>query len=316
MAATRRARRTTTASRGVADVRSRDCPQNTPIGYGERAAPGLAAEATCPRFSPPVGPRGRPLRGRGRAVVAVTPAFAVRHVGVTDADATGTTLAFDTELSNATLSAGRSLEQVAFALEVGGKRIVEGIVPRGVEVPPRGAVAITFPERIRYADLPGLLARPRSRAGSPSSSSRWRGCARRSRSSRSRSSTTATSIPKTPGVGLAGFRVISMNPLDAAVEVRVAVENENAFPLPPGNLSYRITLAGGDLSASEAALPAMAPGGKATVSIPLKISLRRAGTAVVKALRGDTAVVGLHALASVGPFAWPVDLEARLPTRP
>ena len=91
-------------------------------------------------------------------VVAVTPAFAVRHVGVTDADASGTTLAFDTELSNATLSAV-SLEQVAFALEVGGKRIVEGIVPRGVEVPPRGAVAITFRERIRYADLPGLLAK-------------------------------------------------------------------------------------------------------------------------------------------------------------
>lgn len=249
-------------------------------------------------------------------VVAVTPAFAVRHVGVTDADASGTTLAFDTELSNATLSAV-SLEQVAFALEVGGKRIVEGIVPRGVEVPPRGAVAITFPERIRYADLPGLLAKTALKGRVPF---------KLLATARVRTPLAVIeipvvydgdlSIPKTPGVGLAGFRVVSMNPLDAAVEVRVAVENENAFPLPPGNLSYRITLAGGDLSASEAALPAMAPGGKATVSIPLKVSLRRAGTAVVKALRGDTAVVGFHALASVGPFAWPVDLEARLPTRP
>jgi hypothetical protein len=34
----------------------------------------------------------------------------------------------------------------------------------------------------------------------------------------------------------------------------------------------------------------------------------------VKALKGDSALIGLHAVASIGPMDWPVDLEARLPT--
>jgi hypothetical protein len=248
--------------------------------------------------------------------VGVAPAFAIRGYGLRDADASGATVAFDAELANPSLGAV-SLERVAFALEVGGKRVVEGTVPREVEVPPGGAVVISFPERIRYADLPALalktaihgrvplrlvaIAVVRTSLAVLELPVAWDG---------------ELSIPKTPGVGLAGFRVISMNPFDAAVEVKVALENENAFPLPPGTLRYRVTVAGGDLSASEAVLPPIAPGGKATVAIPLKVSLRRAGTAVVKALQGDAAVVGLHALASVGPLEWPVDLEARLPTRP
>jgi hypothetical protein len=57
----------------------------------------------------------------------------------------------------------------------------------------------------------------------------------------------------------------------------------------------------------------VAPRAKTVVAIPIKVSVKRVGARVMKALRGEAAVVGLHAMANVGALAWPVELEARLP---
>lgn len=242
------------------------------------------------------------------------PAVALRGFTVGDADASAATLAFEAELSNPG-TAPVSLAALSYALEVDGKRIFEGTLAGGEDVPPGRAVTFSFPGRIRYADLPGLAAKTaigrrvpfrlvataevRTPAGTLALPVSYDG---------------ELSTPKRPGVGLAGLRIVSMNPFDAAVEVKVALENDNAFPLPSGTLRYRITIAGGDVSSAEAVIPAVAAGTKAVIAIPLKLSLRRVGAGVAKALKGSSAVVGLHALASLGPLAWPVDLEARLPT--
>lgn len=260
------------------------------------AAPALAGDA------PPV-------------VAAGTPGFALRGFEVRDVEASGATLVFDAEVSNPT-AAAVALAGVTFGLEVDGKRVVEGTLADGADVPPGGKLAIAFPGRIRYADLPGIAAKTalgrkvpfklvataqlRTPAGTLAVPVVYDG---------------ELSMPQRPGVGLHGLRIVSMNPFDAAIEVSVAVENENAFPLPAGSLQYRITIAGGDISSAQAALPEVAPRGKAVVAIPLKLSLRKVGRGVVQALKGDAAMVGLHAVATLAGLAWPVDLEARLPTR-
>jgi LEA14-like dessication related protein len=244
---------------------------------------------------------------------APRPEVAVQGFSVAAADAEGTTLLFAAELANPSPRPA-TLASISFALELGGKRLVEATVPCGEEASPGGQVALTFPARLRYADLPGLALKTVVGGRIP-----FRLVA--TFEVRTPLGTLAIpvvydgqlSMPSAPGVGLAGLRVVSWNPLDAAVEVKVAVENGNAFPLPAGLLRYRLTLAGGDLSEAEAALPAVSAGGKTVVAIPLKVSVRHVGARVMHALRGDAAVVGLHAVASVGALAWPVDLEARLP---
>ncbi len=252
---------------------------------------------------------------RADAPAAAAPGFALRGFDVRDVEASGATLVFDAEVSNPT-PAAVALAGVTFGLEVDGKRVFEGTLADGADVPPGGKVAIAFPGRIRYADLPGLAAKTalgrkvpfklvataqlRTPAGTLAVPVVYDG---------------ELSMPQRPGVGLHGLRIVSMNPFDAAIEVSVSVENENAFPLPAGSLQYRITIAGGDISTAALALPEVAPRGKAVVAIPLKLSLRKVGRGVVKALKGDAAMVGLHAVATLAGLAWPVDLEARLPTR-
>jgi hypothetical protein len=241
------------------------------------------------------------------------PGFAVTGFTVADVGADETTLSFDAELSNPT-SRGVSLAGVSFVLAIGGKRVLEGTAAGGEEVPPGRSLAVSFPGRVRYADLPGLAAKTVLGGRVP-----FRLLA--TAEVRTPAGTLALpfvydgdlSTPRPPDVGLAGLRVISWNPLDAAVEVSVALENANAFPLPAGLLRYRVSIAGGDLSEAEAPLPAVAPRAKTVVAIPIKVSVKRVGARVMKALRGEAAVVGLHAMASVGALAWPVDLEARLP---
>ena len=255
-----------------------------------------------------------PARAEVAELSGLVPTFALRGCSVDQVEASGATLAFDAHLANPT-AALVLLGGVTYALDVEGKRVFEGSVPGGVEVPAGGSAAVPLPGRVRYADLPGVAAKVALKKRVP-----YRLVAAAAvRTSGGDLTVPVTyegelSVPKPPGVGLAGLRITSMNPFDAAIEVRVALENENTFPLPAGVLRFRITVAGGDLSSAEAALPGVPAGGKVVVAIPLKVSLRRAASGVVKALQGDAALVGLHAVASIGDLAYPVDLEARLPT--
>jgi LEA14-like dessication related protein len=242
-------------------------------------------------------------------------ALALKDCSVDSVEASGTTLAFTAELSNPT-SERVMLGGVSYALDVEGKRVFEGAVPGGVEVPAGGSTSVPLPGRIRYADIPGFAAKValgkrvpyrlvvaaavRTAAGDVTVPVAREG---------------DLSVPRTPGFELEGLRIKSMNPAHAAIEVSVKVQNENSFPLPKGLLRYRISVAGGEIASAEGALPVIGPGEKASIAIPVKLSLRSAGRGVVKALKGDAALVGLHGVASVGELSFPVDLEAHLPTR-
>ncbi len=263
----------------------------------------------------------RPAGAQLAPAAAVVPAaldsklvFALRGCSVEAVEASGTTLAFKAELSNPTADAVL-LGGVSYALEVEGKRVFEGTVPGGIDVPAGGTASLPLPGRFRYADVPGVAAKIALKKGVP-----YRLAA--SAAVRTPAGDVSVpvahegelSVPKLPGFGLAGLRIASLNPFDAAVEVKVELENGNTFALPAGVLRYRITVAEGELASAEGVLPSLGPGAKATVAIPVKISVKKAGKGVFKALKGDAALVGLHGVASIGELAFPVDLEARLPT--
>ena len=255
-------------------------------------------------------------RADGPVAAAVDgPGFALRGASVGVVEASGTTLAFDAELSNPTPAPVCSAKCRSRSRSR-GSACSRGPCPAASTCRRAGAAKVPFPGRFRYADLPGVAAKVALGRRVP-----YRLVA--TAEVRTAAGTILVpvaydgdlSMPKLPELGLAGLRILSMNPFDAGVEVSVALENVNAFPLPAGLLRYRITIAEGELSSAEVALPAVGPGGKAVIAIPLKLSLKRVGKGVVTALKGDAATVGLHAVASVGELAYPVDLEARLPTR-
>jgi LEA14-like dessication related protein len=242
-------------------------------------------------------------------------AFALRGAAVDAIEASGATLAFSAELSNPT-PAPVLLGGVTYALDVEGKRIFEGTVPGGAEIPAGGSAAVPFPGRVRYADLPGVALKVAAKKPVP-----YRLSAAAAVRTGAGDVTVPVayegvlSLPQPPKVGLAGLRIRSMNPFDAAVEVSVEVENPNPFPLPLGLLAYRLTVAGGEIASAEVALPVVGSGQKAVIAVPVKISLKRAGKGVVSALKGDAALVGLSGVAAIGDLSYPVAHEARLPTK-
>src|SRR5262245_50760439 len=98
---------------------------------------------------------GTTLTAAADPPAAAGPEVAVQGFSVADADAEGTTLLFAGELSNPT-SRPATLSAISFALELGGKRLAEAKIACGEEAPPGGRVALSFPVRLRWADLPGL----------------------------------------------------------------------------------------------------------------------------------------------------------------
>jgi hypothetical protein len=241
------------------------------------------------------------------------PALGLAGVRAQQVSASGTTLAFDVVLTNPSDAAIR-VSGISFTVDVFGKRAIEGTLPAGAEVGARSSLEFPIVSDLRWADAPGMLVK------AVTSKAAYRlTVAVLIRTPLGEIALPLThdgelSVPKRPGFGLAGLRVASLNPLDAAVEVRVSMENENAFPLPAGLLKLQLSIAGADVTSTEVALPTVDPGAKVVVPIPVGVSLRRAGQGVFRALKGDTASVGLHATASIGGLAYPVDLEAQLPT--
>jgi LEA14-like dessication related protein len=280
------------------------------VGWGS-----LLATASAQEGADPVAAGSIDLPAEGGAVVR--PTFVIRGMSARDADAQGATLQFDGVVINST-AVPVTLARVTSNLELEeGKRLFEGTLPGGAVIDPGGVATVALPIQLSWTRVPGLAGRvvgmTTVRRAVPF---RFHATAYL----RTPTGPVACPIvyageidaPLRPTIRLRGGRILKANPFDAAIELKLVVENENPFPLPSGSLRYRITLAGGDVSASALTLPHLEPAEKATVRIPLSLSLKKLGSGAVKALKGDSAVVGFHALASIGAMEWPVDVETTL----
>jgi len=91
-----------------------------------------------------------------------------------------------------------------------------------------------------------------------------------------------------------------------ALDVRLRVENANAFPLPVGALTYGLRVGEQDLvTGGSHPLAAVPPGGHATISLPVRLSLAGAAESVRQIMRG--AEVHLRGLADFGSVEVPVE---------
>jgi LEA14-like dessication related protein len=245
------------------------------------------------------------------------PRLAFKSAAIETFDLDGATVAFTWEIENPNALAV-NLARAAYRIEVEGTRVAAGDLPTGLSIPANGKAPLTFPVRIRFRDVPGIV----SIIGSGKSELGYR----LSGSLGIRTPVGVVDLPmshddrvRLPGLprfAIDGLRVRSVSFSTVAVDVRLRVQNPNAFPLPEGQLAYALAIAGTSVARADGAQVRAVPGGgSAVLDIPVKIDVMSAGRVASDLARGGDVQVELTGNANVGGLPLPLDLRGRVPAR-
>jgi LEA14-like dessication related protein len=245
------------------------------------------------------------------------PKLTFRSASLQALDMEGATVAFSWDLENPN-GFGVDLARVGWNVEVEGTRIASGDLPGGLQIKANGTAPVTFPVRVRFQDVPGIV----SLLGSGKDVIRYRlggtlgvrtpiGILDLPLSHEDR-----LRLPSMPRFALEGLAIRSMSFDAVALDVRLRVKNPNAFPLPVGKLDYALAIGGASVAhAAGAELSSVAGGASAVVAIPLRLDVLSAGRAVSDLARGGDVQVDLTGNAVVAGIPLPLDLRGKLPAR-
>jgi LEA14-like dessication related protein len=246
-----------------------------------------------------------------------TPTLTFRSASVQALDLEGATLAFTWDLENPN-PFGVDLARIGWAVAVEGTRIAAGDLPGGLQIVANGTGPVTFPVRVRFQDVPGIV----SLLGSGKDALRYKldgtlgvrtplGILDLPLSHEDR-----MRLPSLPRFGLEGIAVRSLGFTEIVLDVRLRVRNPNAFALPVGSLAYALALGGAQVAHADGAELAGVPGGaSAVVAIPVRLNVMSAGRAAADLARGSEVQVDLSGTANVAGIPMPLDLKGRMPAR-
>ena len=204
------------------------------------------------------------------------------------------------------------LRRLDYRLEVEARQVAQGELPAGVDLRARGATPLAIPVRLRWRDVPDAVSLFLTRREVSYRVSGTAGIG-------SAVGTVAipfehdgrVALPRPPSVGIEGITMRDLSTDGVAVDLRLRIENDNAFPLPVGVLTYGLRVGESDvLSRGTYPLAAVPPRGAAVVTVPVRISLQGAADAVAELMRG--AALQLRGLAGYGEVETPVDTQGRL----
>jgi LEA14-like dessication related protein len=229
-----------------------------------------------------------------------------------DVDLEGATVALRWRIDNPN-AVGLRVIDLDYRLDVETHRAVTGSAGGGIRIPSRGSAPIELPVRVRYADVP-----PIAQALFTKETLAWRV------SGEAAIDTPVGAIripfshdgslpsPRPPRVSIEGLSVHDASLGGLTLDVRLRVENPNAFPLPLGALSYGLRLSGAEVAAAATHPLAPVAGGKAaTVVLPVHLAFAAAGSAARRALAGEATDVELRGSAAFGGLKLPLDLKGR-----
>jgi LEA14-like dessication related protein len=226
-------------------------------------------------------------------------------------DLEGVTIALHYQLQNPN-GFGLDLRRVAYKLEVEGHQVGQGELPQGVQIAASGTTPIAFPIRLRWRDIPAFTQVLLTK----------REVAYRVTGEAGVGSPVGTiglpfdhqdrvALPRLPSLAVESITVHDASLSNLALDVRLRIENANAFPLPVGALTYGLRVGDQDLlSGGNHPLVAVPAGGHATISVPIRLSVSGAAETVRQLMRG--AEVHLRGLADFGTMEVPVDGGARV----
>jgi LEA14-like dessication related protein len=244
------------------------------------------------------------------------PRLTFRSASLQALDLEGATIGFTYDVQNPN-SFGAKVARLSYGVEVEGTRVVTGEMPGGLTVPANGTAPMTFPVRVRFRDVPGIAALFGRRDAIAYRLSGTIGVETPlgvldlplSHEDR-------VTLPRLPDFAIEGLSIRNVSFTEIGLEVRVAVKNPNAFPIPAGSLDYALSLAGSSVARGDGRPTQVVPGrGKSVVAIPLTVNLAQVGRAAADLVRGGPVDVGLRGKADLAGIPLPLDLGARLPAR-
>jgi LEA14-like dessication related protein len=221
-----------------------------------------------------------------------------------------TALVFDCVLQNP-LSTPVALSGARWALDVEGTRVAEGELPGGMEVAPGASAPVRVAAPVRFSMVPKFgLAMAKN------------GEARYHLAMTASVATAAGPVdaplvhdstfrgPRMPKFSIDGIKVRSMSLKDTALDVRLAVENENDFAIPTGELGFELVLGGNRVAGAKATpLGELAPRSKGVIAVPLELSVFGAGKAAFDAIRRGKFDAGVKGTATYAGLPVPVDVQ-------
>jgi LEA14-like dessication related protein len=245
------------------------------------------------------------------------PKLTFKSAAVSALDLEGATLSLTWDLENPN-PFGVDLAKVAWTLDAEGKRVAQGDVPGGLQIRANGTSPVTFPVRVRFQDVPGIV----SLLGSGKDEIQYAvGATVGVRTPVGEldlpvKHADKVRLPSMPHFALEGLSVHSIG-FDAIVlEVRLRVRNPNAFPLPPGSLKCGLSLSGADVARAESVkVEPLAAHASGIVAIPVRVDVGSAGRVAADIARGAELQVSLAGDASLAGLSLPLDLKGHLPAR-
>jgi LEA14-like dessication related protein len=245
------------------------------------------------------------------------PRLTFRSATLQQVDLEGATLGFEFDLENPN-SFGLSVARLGYGVELEGTRVASGEMPGGLQIPAAGKAPVTFPVRVRYRDVPGIL----SLLGKQRDALAYKLSGTVGVKTPvgvidlPMSHAASLPLPKLPAFTLDGLAIRSVSLSQVALDLKVRVKNPNAFPIPAGKLDYALALAGAQVArGDDRALGAVPGAGSAVVSIPVQLNLAEAGRAASELVRGTPVDVSLRGTADVGGLPVPLDLGGRMPAQ-
>jgi LEA14-like dessication related protein len=244
------------------------------------------------------------------------PHLTFRSASLDALDLEGATVGFHYDLENPN-GFGVSVARLGYAVEIEGKRVASGDLPGGLEIRASGTAPVTFPVRVRFRDVPGIVSLIGKRDRLPYRLSGTVGVKTPlGVLDLPLSHEDTLALPRMPDFAIDGLSIRSVGLDSVALDVRVAVRNPNGFAIPAGRLDYALSIGGSPVATGDGrALQAVAANGGTVVSIPVRVSYAGAGRAAADVARGGAVDVALRGTADVGGVAVPLDLAARLPAR-
>lgn len=205
------------------------------------------------------------------------------------------------------------LAQVAYQLEVEGRRVVSGAPKQGLNIRPRRKQTLSFPATIHFLDViptvgalfskkslgyrasgrigvdtpVGVIALPLSKSGD-------------------------IAVPKLPKVRITGIQAPRVTPQGAQLTLGLSVENTNPFPLPLQGIDWAFQVDRHRVATGSAAGATVAGSRTQRVQIPIQLGAGAVAGAARTLLTGGTADVGLQGNLRLGKVNAPLHLTERL----
>jgi LEA14-like dessication related protein len=245
------------------------------------------------------------------------PRLTFRSAALEALDLEGATVGFRFDVENPN-GFGVDLARVGWGIEVEGTRVAAGDLAGGLEVPAKGTAPVTFPVRVRFRDVPGIVSLLGS--GKDRIAYRLSGAIGVSTPigvvDLPMSHAGDLELPALPRFGVEGLAVRSVSLSSIGLALRLRVRNPNGFALPAGKLDYALAIGGAPVARAEgASLAPVAAGATSILEIPVRVDVTNAGRAATDLARGAEVQVGLRGTADLAGLPLPVDLQALVPAR-